>query len=480
MRFPLSPQKSNFMRVLAVILAFFSTAISPASAQLLRDAEIEQWIEDYSFPIFRAAGIPAEQVNILLIGDPTPNAFAGGLNMGIHTGLITLADTPNQIEGVIAHEAGHIAGGHTARSDEAFSSASRPIFLSLALAAAAIAAGAPEAGIGLLGLGQNIALANALKYNRGQESNADQAAVTYLDSVGHSSEGLIEFFGKLRNYQVITGARVNPYLQTHPLANQRMTALTSRAQRSSYFEHKDPPEEIERLRLIQAKIKGFLQEPHFTFREYPLSDESDPAYYARAVAYYRSAEIDKGVEQVDHLIEVYPTNPYYHELKGQMLFEHGRIEESIEPHRASTKLAPSKALLRINLARALVATEDKSRYNEAITILKSALLLEPDNSFGWYELSRAYGGLDQIGLAHLATAESRYHAGSRAEANQFARRALAQLPRGTPDYQKASDIIVATQGQLPQNTNRRRSEERRPAPEQETRRPGEVPDPPFQ
>ncbi len=480
MRNPICSFASRGLNALAALLVFFTASIGPAGAQqLLRDEEIEEWIEDYSFPIFRAAGLPAEQINILLIGDPTPNAFAGGLNMGIHTGLITLADNPNQVEGVIAHEAGHIAGGHTARSDEALASATRPMLLSLVLAAGAIAAGAPDAGIGLLGLGQTIGVANALKYSRGQEATADQAAVTYLDRVGKSSKGLIDFFGKLRNFQVITGARINPYLQSHPLANQRMTALRERAENSEHYRSADSPAEIKRLKMIQAKIKGFLQEPHFTMREYPLDDGSDPARYARAVAYYRSAEIDKGLKEIDQLIAAYPDNPYFHELKGQMLFEFGRVDASIEPHKRSTELAPDKALLRINLGRALIATEDKSRYPEAIDVLRSALLLEPDNSFGWFELARAYGGLDQIGMAHLATAESRYHVGAKAEANQFARRALAKLEQGTPEYRKATDIIVATQGDIPRPGAGRRGEDPSPSPDDERRRPGEVPDPLF-
>ena len=453
-------------------------SISSANAQLLRDAEIEQWLDDYSRPLFRAAGLPADQIDILIIGDPTPNAFAGGLTMGIHTGLITTADRPNQVEGVIAHEAGHIAGGHTARSDEALSSASRPLLLSLALAAGAIAAGAPDAGIGILGLGQTIGVANLLKYSRSQESAADQAAITYLDTVGHSSRGLIEFFGKLRNYQVITGRRVNPYLQTHPLANARVSALTERAKRSESYLKSDPPEEIARFRLIQAKIKGFLQETRFTLREYPLTDQSDPALYARAVAFYRASDIDTSLQEINKLLARYPDNPYYHELKGQMLFEFGRPSESIAPHRKSVELAPDKALLRINLGRALLATEDTLKYEEAISILKSGLLIEPDNSFGWFELARAHGGLGEIGLAHLATAESRYHVGDKNQANQFARQALSILEHGTPEYRKATDIIVATQGSLP--SGGRRPSEENPSPrDSEERRPGEVPDPLF-
>jgi predicted Zn-dependent protease len=455
------------------------TTSCPAAAQsLLRDAEIEQWLDDYARPIFKAAGLPADQIDILIIGDPTPNAFAGGLIMGIHTGLITTADAPNQVEGVIAHEAGHIAGGHSARSDEMMAAATRPMLLSLVLAAGAIAAGAPQAGMGILGLGQTIGMAEALSYSRGQEASADQAAVTYLDAHGRSSEGLIEFFGKLRNYEILSGRRANPYLRSHPLSNQRITALTERAAASPYKDVRDSPEDVMRLKLIQAKINGFLQETNVTLRQYPLSDQSDPARYARAVAFYRAGMLEKAETEIDRLIASAPNNPYYLELKGQMLFESGKVAESIEPHRRSVALAPGKALLRINLGRALVGLEDAALLPEAVKELKAALLLEPDNSFGWFELARAYGGLGQEALANLATAESRFHAGSRGEAALFARRAKDGLKAGTPEYRQALDIIAAAQPRDGRSVPTAPEPERRtPTPAPEKRPDGDVPDP---
>lgn len=471
---------SHLVRKALAVIAALALFVSQAQAQtLLRDAEIENWLKDYANPILRAAGIPPENIDILLIGDPTINAFAGGMTMGVHTGLFTNADRPNMIEGVLAHEVAHIAGGHTARSDEALAAATRPMLLSLVLAAGAIAAGAPEAGIGILGLGQNIGIKTALRYSRGQEAAADQAAITYLDRIGRSSKGLIDFFSKLRNYQVLTSQRINPYLQSHPLANERMTALVERAEASPYYQVEDSPEEIERLKMIQAKINGFLQDTNTTLRQYPLSDQSDPAHYARAVAYYRGADIDKALKEIDHLIEKHPDNPYFHELKGQMLFEFGRVAESIAPHARSVELAPAEPLLRINLGRALVATEDPAHYARAIDELKAALALERDNAFAWFELARAYGGMEQDSLAYLATAESRYHLGAKAEANQFAHRARAGLKKGTPEWRQATDIILATQGEDGARGLDAPADDA-PGPDRRTppRRPkGEVPDP---
>jgi predicted Zn-dependent protease len=461
----------------AAAAAIAAAAPTAASAQsVLRDVEIEEFLDDYSLPVFRAAGLPAEQIEILLIGDQTFNAFAGGLVMGVNSGLITISDTPSQIQGVIAHEAGHIAGGHSARSDDMIAAATRPMLLSLVLAAGAIAAGAPDAGIGILGLGQTVGIANALKYSRAQESSADQAALTYLEAIGRSGGGLIESFEKLRNEQIIHGQRINPYLQSHPLAAQRVTALEERAEASPYFEVKDSPEEIERLRLIQAKIKGFMQDANVTLRQYPLSDQSDAARYARAVAYYRSTNLERALGEIDKLLAEHPENPFYNELKGQMLFEYGRIAESIEPHRRSTELKPGKALLLINYGRALAATEDRPQVEQAIKVLRSALLLEADNSFGWFELARAYGATGNETLADLSMAEARYHEGAKPQAAQFAQRARSKLKKGTPEWRQATDIIVASLGSDPSGGGA--SPERPEAPKDERKpSPGDVPDP---
>ncbi|MEL6379426.1 MAG: M48 family metalloprotease [Pseudomonadota bacterium] len=438
---------------------------APASAQtVLRDAEIEQWLWDHSYEIFEAAKLDPNSIEFLIIGDPSVNAFASGRTMGMFTGTITTAGTPNEIEGVIAHEAGHMAGGHGPRRADAYAKASRPILLSLVLAAGAIAAGAPEAGIGLLGLGQQIGTVNALAYTRGQEASADQAAVSYMNAVGRSSAGLVSFFAKLRNSQVITARKINPYFQTHPLANARLTALEKRVNESPYVNMKDSEEEILRLQMIQAKIKGFLQAPKFTLREYPTSDLSDPGRYARAVAFYRGTDLERALREINALLEKYPDNPYFHELKGQMLFEFSRVADSVEPHRRSVELAPTKALLRVNLGRALLATETTENLEESVTVLKSALQLEPENGFGWHELARAYGSLGNEPMALLATAESHYHAGS-AQSVQFAQRALRGLDRGTPEWQQARDIIVAVTNALDRRGRGKRRGRPQPAPE---------------
>ncbi len=477
-----NPVCRAFAGAAAALAALAAPAANAQGISLLRDAEIEQFLEDYTHPILEVADIPPSSIEILIVNDASFNAFAGGRYIGVNTGLINFAETPNEIEAVLAHEVGHLKARHSVRAQDAAAAASAPMLLGLLLAAGAIAAGAPDAGIGLLGLGQTVGTANFLKYSRSQESTADQLSITFLDNVGHSSKGALEIWSRVRNSQIITGRRVNPYLQTHPLANARLSALQTRAEASPYFEKGDSPEEIHRLRLIQAKIKGFLHDPNRTLREFPLSDQSEPAHYARSVAYYRYSDIDNALKAVRILTDAHPENPYYHELEGQILFEYGRAAEAVEPHRNSIALIPDNALFRINLGRALLSAGGPEQLKEAEKELKRATILERDNSFAWFELARVYGAQGNEPLANLATAESRYQAGAKPDANHFARRAMPGLNRGSPEWRQAADIILATQPEgaeasLPQGVEESQPQPLPPQPEAEKDATPDVPDP---
>lgn len=440
----MAANSSSTIKRLVIGTACAVLALGQAAAQsILRDAEIEQFLADYTHPLMDVAGIAPASIDILLIGDNSLNAFAGPGVMGVHTGLITEAKTPNQIEGVLAHEVGHLAGAHAVRSQEAYARAGRPAIMSLVLGAALIAAGAPpEAGIGAIGLGQNVTRSNALAYSRGQESAADQAGASYLEAVGSSTEGLIEFFGILSNRQLISARNIPPYALTHPLGQARIGALRQRSEGNAAPE--DTPEEIERLRMIQAKINGFMDAPFTTLRRYPLADQSEPARYARAVAYYRSSDLESARREIDRLIEAEPDNPYFAELLGQMLFEHGYVAEAVAPHRRSVALAPQHSILKVNLARALVATETVPNVEEAVTLLGVALDAEPSNAFAWTELARAQARLGNEPMAALAQAEAYYNSRALPNAHRFASLAAEQFEVGTREHTQAMDIIGAT------------------------------------
>ncbi|MEM6852119.1 MAG: M48 family metalloprotease [Pseudomonadota bacterium] len=455
---------SNGVRRLAAFIAALLACVSGTGAaqaqSIIRDAEIEALIRDYSDPIFSAAGLPPSNVGIHLIADPSINAFvANGLNMYVFTGLLAQADTPNQVIGVIAHETGHMSGGHLARSDEAIAAATRPILLTMGLGLAAVLAGAPEAGIGIIAGGQTAAERTFLKYSRSQEASADQAAITFLDATQQSGVGLYEFFDKLRDDLAFSGRRINPYTVTHPLPGQRIESLKRRIQSSPYREAKDSPEEQHRFDMARAKIQGFLTSPYSTFRAYPHDDQSQPARYARTIAYYLTPDIDRALEGVNDLIAEEPENPFFHELKGQMLFEHGRVADAIAPHAKSVELKPSVALLHVNVARAYLATESVANAEKSLQHLKLATQSEPKNSFAWFEMANAYGFLDNEPMANLATAERYFAIGARREAFTFARRAKAGLTPNTPEWRSAIDIMSLTtpsERELRQQQRRRR------------------------
>lgn len=412
----------------------------PAKAQFIRDAEIENLLWDYSRPIFIAAGLRPEEVHIGVINNKRMNAFvAGGKNIFFHTGLILEAETPNVVIGVIAHETGHIVGKHLARSTDAMATARRPMLLATILGIGAIAAGQADAGMALITGGQQLAMGSFLSFSRAQEASADQVALTLLEKTGQSARGIRDMMDELADQEALSGVNQDPYIRTHPLSRSRVNFLEEGMRNSKFTERKDSPELQFRHEMAQAKIYGFLDHPNTTFRRY-ANQRGLPADYARAIALYRKGETDTAVDQVVRLIRQQPGNPYFHELKGQILYEAGRTRESIAPYRRSVALAPEEPLLHIGLATALLAQENRSDATEALNLLKTALRMEADNMTAYYQMATAYAVLGDTGRAELATAERYYILGNAQKASLHAARAMKHLPKNTPEWLKAQDI----------------------------------------
>lgn len=430
-----------------------------ASAQgLIRDAEIEDTLHVYTNPLLVAAGLNPDDVELYIVSDPSINAFvSGGQNIFVHTGLILAAETPNELIGVLAHETGHISGGHLARSREAMGQAMGPMLISLGLGVLAIAAGAPQAGAALIAGSQQFAMSNFVRHTQVQESAADQAGAQFLEQSGQSGEGLISFFNRnMRPYEFMT-RRMPPYMMTHPYSSDRVEALRQRVANNPHRDAVDTPENIRRFQFMQAKLIGFIQSQGQTLARYPLRDQSQPARYARAVAYYRVSDLPRARQELDSLIAEDPSNPYYQELMGQILFENGRAEESIAYHRRSLELSPGQPLLQVNLARALVAAHERAGADEAIEILQQVVAREPDNAFAWRELAQARDLRGEQGLAELASAEQNFALGDYGSALNFAERARRTLPRNTPSYQRATDIVTFSGNEVRERAERRRS-----------------------
>ncbi len=352
--------------------------------------------------------------------------------------------SPIQLKGVIAHETGHIAGGHLARSTQAERAAMVPAYISIALGIAAIAAGAPDAGAALLASSQQFALLSFFTYTRIQEASADQAALQYLEKTHQSGQGLVDFFEKFRYNEVMSDARKEPYFRSHPLSGDRILALQTKLSKSEYANTKDTQAEIDQFKMIQAKIFGFVSTSEQTYLKYNYRDNSKPSLYARAIAFYRAPDLQMAISTLDKLLAQEPNNPYFNELMGQILFENNKTKDAIAYYEKATQLAPKESLLYVGLARSYIAQNDKSYYEKADAALKNAIRYEPENAFAWNQLAIVADRQGKAGLARLATAEEAFNLGDFARANRFSQVAMKNLERKTPEWQRASDIRVIT------------------------------------
>ncbi|HAC57767.1 M48 family metalloprotease [Parvibaculum sp.] len=431
---------------LAIATALAFHAALPAAAQgrisIISDAETEAMLREYSDPIFQAAGIDPRAVKIHLVNDRNLNAFvANGQQMFVHTGLITIVDTPSELIGVIAHETGHMSGGHLVKRREEFESMSMPVIASMILGVGAIAAGQGDAGMALIMGSQHIAQRSLLAFTREQEASADQAGATFLQRSGQSGKGMLDLFGSMRDQELLSANRQDPYARSHPMSGERLAALEARVTASPYFDKPDSPERIHQFKMVQAKLHGFLDEPGVTFNRYPPSDTSDYALYARAVAYHRTGQLDKALAELEPLLKRDPDNPYVWEVKGQIYFESGKVEDAIAAYRKSVELKPSDEQLHLGLGRALLAREGTGSTNEAIEHLQIATK-SGEQAFGYYQLSIAYGQLNDIGMAELSAAQYYDALGAVGEAKGHATRALKLLKQGSPEWLRAQDIAI--------------------------------------
>jgi predicted Zn-dependent protease len=414
-----------------------------ASAQgTIRDAEIEATIRDFTTPLLRAAGLNPEAVDIYIRKDDSLNAFvAGGQNLFLNTGFLLETKGPLEVIGVLAHETGHIAGGHLARTSDAISGASNTALVATLLGVVvAAASGNAGAGSAIALGGGSIAQRSFLTYSRNQESAADQAALRYLDQTGQSASGLAEFLGTLEGQQLLSSGSRSPYLSTHPLTNERINTVRSHLEKSRFADRKPTPEQQARYDRMIAKLHGFLRSPSRTFKRYPDSDTSVPARYARAIAYYEIPDLPSALREVDGLLAEYPDDPFFHELRGQILFENGQVAAAEPSYRRAHELLPDNGQLTFQYARLLLAFNDPRADTEALRLLKTSAKGEDVWPAYWRQLAIAHGRLGELADSALALAEEAVRTQQWQNASDQARRAQAQVAPGSPLHLRAVDI----------------------------------------
>ncbi len=441
------------MKRLAALLALLCLgmfASSPASAQsVLRDAETEALLNDMARPLAQAAGLSPANFRVVLIQDSSINAFvAGGQIVYVHSGLIDAADNANEVQGVIAHEIGHIIGGHAVFQNDG--GAGKISMLSLLLGVAAAASGNADAGMGLMMMGQRAAIGKYLAFSRVQESSADAAGSRLLNSAGITGRGMLSFFGKLTNLQhrygyYSTDPEVDPFAQTHPMSQDRIETLKADLQQAPSWSRPLDPALEARFKRVQAKLRGYVNDPQATLRTYPITDQSAPAHYARAYAYHKSGYPEQAAAETAALVRMAPHDPYYLELEGQILLESGKPVEALAPLREATERSNNQPLIATTFGHALVATEDKANLAEAERILRQAVARDRENPFAWFNLGVVYERKGDEPRTALATAERASMMGDPRTAMVSARAAMAGLPQGSSDWLRAQDLFMVSQ-----------------------------------
>jgi predicted Zn-dependent protease len=452
-----SPAAWLIRAALLIALSFALWARPAMAQQILRDAETEALLREISRPMIVAAGLQPENVRIVLIHDNEINAFvAGGQIVYIHSGLITSAENANEVQGVIAHELGHVTGGHIIRMNEGVQQATGIMIATMLLGAAAIALGGGEAGMGLIAAGQQAAMGRFLAFSRIQENSADQAGLTYLSRAGISGRGSLAFFRRLQNLEFrLNIPQDNGYARTHPLTGERIARLETVYQADPAWDRPTDPAMEERFQRVRAKLMGYVDDPRRVLQRFPESNRSLPARYARAYAYHKSAHPEQSLAEVEALLAARPHDPFFLELRGQVLLESGRPREALAALRESVSLAPNEPLIAALLGHALISTEDPANFEEAKRVLRLAVARDNDNPFAWYQLGIVYDREGDQARAALATAERYNLQGQPQLALPNAERAMMGLAVQTPDWLRAQDIAMVSRTAVQQ---RRRSQ----------------------
>lgn len=448
--------KPMLRQFVACVVACFCAG-SAFAGGFIRDAEIEHYLTTLSTPVFRSAGLSPESVHIFIIEQDSINAFvAGGSNIFLHTGLLLKTENPETLIGVIAHETGHIAGGHLIRGMEQLEAARIGTILSYVLGAAAVAAGAKDAGMAVMSAGGHTAERSLLANSRTNEEAADQAALRFLDANQISATGMLQMFQTLRRQEKQHFSTIDPYTLTHPLSQERLTYIRNHIDTTNFKDAKlaEPLPTLHQRML--GKLEGFLQDPDTVLARYSPSDMSLRARYARAVAYYRKSDVAQSESIINALITDYPQDAYFHEMKGQLLFEHGKIADAISAFRQAHAIDSDAPLISTALAQSLLASPRLSAdaLNEAISLLSRATQKDGSYDLSWQLLAEAHGKAGHKGEMYLALAEKADLQENPKSALDFSDKAMKALDTKSPTWQRAQDIHTQAEKELKDHPER--------------------------
>ncbi len=431
-----------------ILLCSFTLAPIIAHAQkpptIIRDTEIEATIKTWMAPLLNAAHMGPSSVNLVLVQSPQVNAFvAGGANIFLYTGLIDKSESADEVIGVMAHELGHIAGGHLIAGRDALKRASYESILGSVIGiGAAILTGKGGAAQAIIGGASGLAQRRFLAHSRVNESSADQAGLRFLDSAQINPEGLQSFLRKLESDELLPTDQQSEYARTHPLSRNRIDALQTNIDKSPSKDKAIPAEWIKAHARMKAKLIAFTNPGRVPW-VYDDLDKSVPARYARSIAAYRDNNVAPALKEIDELIAMEPENPYFLELKGQMLRDFGRVDEAIPFYRKAAKMLPKAGLIQIDLGHALLeARSSQNNYDEAINVLNKALRYEPRSTRAHRLLATAYGRKGDENMAKLHLSEEALLQRRLPYAKRLAETAAKGFTEGSRKWIKAKDILA--------------------------------------
>jgi len=429
-----------FIHVLFLVGLFSQTTHAQT---IIRDTEIEDMFQEWSEPLLKAANMGADSINIILVQSPDVNAFvAGGANVFFYTGLLQKTETPDEVIGVLAHELGHIAGGHLIAQRQALERASYESILGTVLGIGAALLGGGDAAGAILHGSQGLAASRFLAHSRVHESAADQAALSYFEEAGFNPDGLTSFLEKLQGEELLPASRQSEYVRTHPLTRNRIDALKRRSENSANRDAEFPARWVEQHARMQAKLMGFI-DPGRVAWDYDDRDQSIAARYARAIAAYQQSDVSDAIAGINALIADEPENAYFYELKGQMLVEFSRIEEALPAYAKAVDLRPDAALMRIAYAHALLqGNPQRNRQKEAIENLQIALSTEPRSTRAHRLMARAYGQMGDDNLAKIHLAEEALLQRRIDTARRQATAVVNNTQEGSTEWLRAQDLLA--------------------------------------
>lgn len=420
---------------------------------IVRDAEIESLLKDYATPIFNVAGLKSKGIDIVLVNDSSYNAFVSGRRVFMNTGAIMQAETPNEIIGVLAHEAGHLAGNHQERLRDQLDRSKTLAIVGMLLGAGALVAGstsgsqgASGAAAGIIASAPGLASRSLLSYKRSEEVNADAAALKYLNKTKQSAKGMLVTFDRFSRQLALAGVRPDPYRLSHPLPRERISLLETNASKSPYFGNRDSNQLQFRHDMVRAKIAAFSGGAPAVARMFKSAPNSLPAAYGQAISLDNAGRSKQALTLLNKIIKKQSKNPYLYELRGELELKLRKSDAAAKSFARAVKLdRHNSGLIKARLGFAYVATGKKSNAKKAVSALKAGLQSNPNNFNAYRTLSNAYALTGDIGQAELAMAEGHFRAGNSRDSKIFAGRALQKLPTGKPSWQRAKDILTVGQ-----------------------------------